>query len=66
MNITLELGLVDRFFFGTGSIFEPVYWNRFHFRTGFYLGNRFEVNKKISIKDPKLRLNLKYFWENWF
>jgi hypothetical protein len=24
------------------------------------------VNKKISIKDPKLRLNLKYFWENWF
>ncbi len=23
-------------------------------------------NKKISIKDSKLRLNLKYFWENWF
>ncbi len=21
---------------------------------------------KRSIKDPKLRLNLKYFWENWF
>jgi hypothetical protein len=24
------------------------------------------VNKKISKKDPKLKLNLKYFWENWF
>jgi len=20
----------------------------------------------LSIKDPKSRLNLKYFWENWF
>jgi len=34
-------------------------------QTGFYLGNRFKVNKD-KIKDPKLRLNLKYFWENWF
>jgi len=24
------------------------------------------VNKKILKKDPKLKLNLKYFWENWF
>jgi len=24
------------------------------------------VNKKISKKDPKLKLNLKYFWKNWF
>jgi len=29
-------GLVDRFFFGTGSAFEPVYWNWFHFRTGLF------------------------------
>jgi len=42
------------------------FWNRFRFKTGFCLGNRFKVNKKISIKDPKLRLNLKYFWENSF
>ncbi len=26
----------------------------------------YTVNKKILIKDPKLKLNLKYFWENWF
>ncbi len=24
------------------------------------------MNKKISIKDTKLKLNLKYIWENWF
>jgi hypothetical protein len=52
---------------------RPVFfWNRFRFRTGlsetvpflnrfigtdFCLGNRF---------NPKLRSNLKYFWENWF
>jgi len=34
--------------------------------TGFCLGNRFKEIKKISIKDPKLKLNLKYFWENCF
>jgi hypothetical protein len=66
---SLSLGLVDRFFFWNRFRFrtglsEPVpFLNRFHFRTGFYLGNWFKVNKKISIKDPKLRLNLKYFWE---
>ena len=45
---------------------EPVSFSNRFIQTGFYLGNRFKVNKKISIKDPKLRLNLKYFWENWF
>jgi len=61
MNITLELGLVDRFFFGIGSIFEPVYWNRFHFRTGFYLANRFKVNKKNINKRSKVKVKFKVF-----
>jgi hypothetical protein len=73
--MVFKLGLVDRFFFGTGllnwfrfqtGLSKPVpFLNRF-IQTDFYLGNRFKVYKKISIKDPKLRLNLKYFWENWF
>jgi len=45
---------------------EPVPFLNWFIGTGFYLGNRFKVDKKISIKDPKLGLNLKYFWENWF
>ncbi len=55
LSMSQKLGLVDRFFFGTGLL------NRFRFRTGlsepvpflirfiqtgFYLGNRFKVNKK--------------------
>ncbi len=61
-----QLGLVDRFYFGTGLL-EPVSFSNRFIQTGFYLGNRFKVNeKKISIKDLKLRLNLKYSWENWF
>jgi hypothetical protein len=72
----LRLGLVDGFFFGTGllnrfrfrtGLLEPVSFSNRFIQTGFYLGNRFNVNKKIiSIKEPKLSLNLKYFWENWF
>jgi len=45
---------------------EPVSFSNLFIQSGFYLGNQFKVNKKISIKDLKLRLNLKYFWENWF
>jgi len=50
---------------------RPVFfWNRFielvpflnrFIGTGFYLGNRFKVNKKISIKDPKLKIKFKVF-----
>jgi hypothetical protein len=61
------LGLVDRFFvplsnrfIGTGSIFKPVYWNRF-IQTGFYLGNRFKVNKKNINKRSKIKVKFKVF-----
>ncbi len=40
------LGLVERFFFGT-SLLEPVSFSNRFIQTGFYLGNRFKVNKKI-------------------
>ncbi len=65
-------------FIGTGSIFEPVYRNRFHFwtglsepvpflnrfiQTGFYLGNRFKVYKKNINKRSKIKVKFKVFLE---
>ncbi len=48
---------------GSGSVFEPVFWNRFHLRTDLLesvsFSNRFLSMKpvwgNVSIKDPKLR-----------
>ena len=72
----LILGLVDRFFFWNWFRFrtglsEPVQFtkrlietvsfsNRF-IQTGFYLGNRFKVNKKNINKRSKIKVKFKVF-----
>jgi hypothetical protein len=54
------VGLVDRFFFGTG-LSEPVpFLNRF-IQTGFYFGNRFKLNKKNINKRSKIKVKFEVF-----
>ncbi len=54
-----KLGLVDRFFLN--QFIEPVLLSNRFIQTGFYLGNRFKVNKKNINKISKIKFKFEVF-----